>query len=587
MSSANRDSQATEHHRSKHWWQSYRAFSAPGPGGNVLLWTKNLTFEDPRTRARLLSALTLGFRQKTITAIVDPTGAHSRALLLLLAGLENPTSGSVRTRRTHNRHFGRSQSAPAITWVDSSTPFNPSLTVKQNLIASLATIGLITDEDAFTEALQLTGTSAFLDSSPAELKDFDRLRLRFAQGLICGAELFIIDDSVDSLPTSERSKLLALCQDIASLGGAIIYATRSPLLLEGAHRAVLLVNGEVTLDQAPPRTVFIKEHLESTPLQPSTFLGPIPSAQPSSPTEDAPQGTQSVASLEARGELPSAPSLPPTSVGRPFRFPKVHPDASTDNDTSSPVVSEHAEPDISLNSESAAGRNSDTAEHAQTDSTTISHLPDIPDTSSSALPSQARDLLRSSAAAALSHNHPQRTPESSYPADFTAYTAGQHPPQVNDKEILNDANTTHADAPSHVGFEEITHLESPRIDVTEVDGAQLTRSYPTHTELPQSTTPEALTDPASHNSRSNISPIKTASPVLDTLPAENSAGDEETTPSSDPTVNELSLAPLEPVTSSIPQVTGRMSSGNPQLDELVDQARKILSDLPGSVMPKE
>ena len=77
------------------WYRSRRSFSAKGRGGRVQVAGLGLTYTDHVTGAVLLANIDLGFRARSLSAILDPTGRRARALFLILAGLEEPQVGRI------------------------------------------------------------------------------------------------------------------------------------------------------------------------------------------------------------------------------------------------------------------------------------------------------------------------------------------------------------------------------------------------------------------------------------------------------------------------------------------------------------
>ncbi len=69
---------------------SRRSFSAKGRGGRVQVAGLGITYTDHASGAVLLANIDLGFRARSLSAILDPTGRRARALFLILAGLEEP-----------------------------------------------------------------------------------------------------------------------------------------------------------------------------------------------------------------------------------------------------------------------------------------------------------------------------------------------------------------------------------------------------------------------------------------------------------------------------------------------------------------
>ena len=263
------------------WYRSRRSFAAKGHGGKVLVAGLGLTYTDSATGAVLLADVDMGFRARTLSAILDATGRRARALFLILAGLEEP-------------HVGRIVAAPSRSWaarlagrigsvalIRTDTPLDNALTIRQNILAPLSATGSVADWDNLVGALQVTGLAQRVDLHPSELTEWERFKALIARSIVSGAEVFLIEDPV-SLPADARAELEPLLRSLANAGCAVVVSTPSVELAASTDRAILLTNGRVALDAPGPSQAIITASLEANPEDPKALLGPIPSALPAS-----------------------------------------------------------------------------------------------------------------------------------------------------------------------------------------------------------------------------------------------------------------------------------------------------------------
>lgn len=270
----------------KPWWRTRRAHSAPGPGGRVLLYCKDLTIDSPLTGARLLDRVTLGFRSGSFTAILDPSGSRTRAFFLAAAGLRPPSAGSIDLRAA-----GADRPA-SVGLLTASTPLDESLSVSENLLSPLSLTGTSALADHVGRALSLTSLEELADTRPCELSPLDRFRTLSARALVGGGDLILVEDP-DHLPTApDRRAALELLRSLAQHGTTVILASASPESCALAERTILLTNGRVTYDLLAPGAERLRTILTGTDEDPATLLGPIPAAvPPAAPppaVEDAP-----------------------------------------------------------------------------------------------------------------------------------------------------------------------------------------------------------------------------------------------------------------------------------------------------------
>ena len=263
------------------WYRSRRSFSAKGRGGRVQVAGLGLTYTDHVTGAVLLADIDLGFRARSLNAILDPTGRRARALFLILAGLEEPQAGRVVAAPSRSLAARLAGRIGSVALIRADSPLDESLTIRQNILAPLSATGSVADWDNLVGALQITGLAQRVDVHPSELSEWERFKALIARAIVSGAEVFLIEDPV-SLPPAARTELKPLLRSLANAGCAVVIATPSVEVAAASDRAILLTNGRVTLDAPRPSAAVIAASLEANPEDPKALLSPIPSALPAS-----------------------------------------------------------------------------------------------------------------------------------------------------------------------------------------------------------------------------------------------------------------------------------------------------------------
>ena len=307
------------------WYRSRRSFSAKGRGGRVQVAGLGLTYTDHVTGAVLLADIDLGFRARSLSAILDPTGRRARALFLILAGLEEPQAGRIVAAPSRSLAARLAGRIGSVALIRADSPLDESLTIRQNILAPLSATGSVADWDNLVGALQITGLAQRVDVRPSELSEWERFKALIARAIVSGAEVFLIEDPI-SLPPAARTELEPLLRSLANAGCAVVIATPSVEVAAASDRAILLTNGRVTLDAPRPSAAIIAASLEANPEDTKALLGPIPSALPASfdeivaPTEASsapawhPLGTTDEAGAQTANEQQaSAPEEAPTT----------------------------------------------------------------------------------------------------------------------------------------------------------------------------------------------------------------------------------------------------------------------------------
>lgn len=277
------------------WYRSRRSFSAKGRGGRVQVAGLGITYTDHVTGAVLLANIDLGFRARSLSAILDPTGRRTRALFLILAGLEEPQAGRIVAAPSRSLAARLAGRIGSVALIRADSPLDESLTIRQNILAPLSATGSVADWDNLVGALQITGLAQRIDLRPSELSEWERFKALIARAIVSGAEVFLVEDPV-TLPAAAREELGPLLRSLADAGCAVVIATPNAEVAAASDRAILLTNGRVALDAPGPSTAIIAASLEANPEDPKALLGPIPSALPASFDEViSPTGTQAPA----------------------------------------------------------------------------------------------------------------------------------------------------------------------------------------------------------------------------------------------------------------------------------------------------
>ena len=305
------------------WYRSRRSFCAKGRGGRVQVAGLGITYTDHASGAVLLANIDLGFRARSLSAILDPTGRRARALFLILAGLEEPQAGRIVAAPSRSLAARLAGRIGSVALIRADSPLDESLTIRQNILAPLSATGSVADWDNLVGALQITGLAQRVELHPSELSEWERFKALIARAIVSGAEVFLVEDPT-SLPAAARTELGPLLRALADAGCAIVLATPNPEVAAATDRAILLTNGRVALDAPGPSVALVNASLEANPEDPKALLGPIPSALPSSfdevisPTGSSsapawhPLGTGEAGAQTADALQASAPEETPT-----------------------------------------------------------------------------------------------------------------------------------------------------------------------------------------------------------------------------------------------------------------------------------
>ena len=221
-------------------------------GGLVL---RNIRKEFGGTRA--VEQVNLTFGEGELTALLGPSGCGKTTLLRMIAGLEEPTGGTISLGErdithlpAHKRKFGM---------VFQSFALFPHLSVRENVAYSLSIAGA-SRTDAWARAdrlLDLVQLKGFGDRRIGELSGGQRQRVAIARALAQEPEVFLLDEPMSALDAKLREEMqveLRLLQQ--RLGITTIVVTHDQReAMTMADRIVVMSNGRV--EQAgPPQDIY-------------------------------------------------------------------------------------------------------------------------------------------------------------------------------------------------------------------------------------------------------------------------------------------------------------------------------------------
>jgi len=172
-----------------------------------------LTFAYPGHPLPVLQDLTLDIPAGQFVAIIGQSGCGKSTLLRLIAGLLQPTHGSIRLNGAAPAHS--LQTAHSLGWMAQSPALLPWLNARQNVALVLrffrnGTHPLMTPE----EALHRVGLADFAEEYPQRLSGGMQQRLALARLLVQGAPIWLMDEPFSALDELTREQLSITLLDL-------------------------------------------------------------------------------------------------------------------------------------------------------------------------------------------------------------------------------------------------------------------------------------------------------------------------------------------------------------------------------------
>jgi len=188
-------------------------------------------------------------------AIMGPSGSGKSTLLNLIAGLDRPTSGTVRVAgervdslsetgaaRFRRRHIGM---------IFQFFNLLEDMTVADNVLlpAQLGGVSRARARARARELLDRLEIERYADSYPARLSGGERQRVAIARALVNEPPLLLADEPTGALDTANGEAIGALLLELNSAGQTLILVTHNPdLARRYARRVIQIVDGRVADD---------------------------------------------------------------------------------------------------------------------------------------------------------------------------------------------------------------------------------------------------------------------------------------------------------------------------------------------------
>jgi putative ABC transport system ATP-binding protein len=208
----------------------------------------------------ILKHVSLSVEAAEIVAIVGPSGSGKTSLLMLLAGLDRPTSGQITIGELELSRLGEDQLArfrrKTLGIVFQSFHLIPSLSALDNvrLALEIASPGLsrLETREAAAAALAAVGLADRLHHRPLALSGGEQQRVALARAMITAPRLLLADEPTGNLDQETGARVIELMFDLARRKGtAVVLITHDPGLAKRADRILTMTRGELTSAGAP------------------------------------------------------------------------------------------------------------------------------------------------------------------------------------------------------------------------------------------------------------------------------------------------------------------------------------------------
>jgi putative ABC transport system ATP-binding protein len=204
----------------------------------------------PEGTLAILDDVSLVIRRGETVAIMGASGAGKSTLLALLAGLDEPTAGTVQLaghELTSIDEDGRAAvRARHVGFVFQSFHLVPSLTALENVMLPLELSGRPDARAASLEVLGRVGLAGRVGHYPRQLSGGEQQRVAIARAFVTKPDVLFADEPTGNLDTATGERIMDLLFGLnAATGATLVLVTHDRTLAARCARVILLDAGRV------------------------------------------------------------------------------------------------------------------------------------------------------------------------------------------------------------------------------------------------------------------------------------------------------------------------------------------------------
>ena len=199
-----------------------------------------------------LSGLDLEVRQSDFVALMGPSGSGKTTLLNLIAGVDSPTSGSLRIGEINLEKLTRDQltnwRSQNVGYIFQLYHLLPVLSAYENVELPLLLRPMSKNErqERVKKVLKQVGLIDRQNHRPKELSGGQEQRVAIARALVGDPPLIVADEPTGDLDRESADGILKLLKSLSEVHGkTIVMVTHDPRAAESANSVLELEKGRL------------------------------------------------------------------------------------------------------------------------------------------------------------------------------------------------------------------------------------------------------------------------------------------------------------------------------------------------------
>jgi putative ABC transport system ATP-binding protein len=222
----------------------------------VLLKNITLTLPSRAGNVEILRGVDLSVNAGEAIGIVGPSGSGKTSLLMLIAGLERATAGTLEVAGTSLKNKNEDALAAfrrdTIGIIFQSFHLIPTMTALENVSVPLEFKGVANAMQVAEEKLKRVGLAHRLSHYPGQLSGGEQQRVAIARALASGARILLADEPTGNLDQETGEQIIKLLFELKEQESAsLLLITHDRALAKRCDRIAEVRDGKVISGNHP------------------------------------------------------------------------------------------------------------------------------------------------------------------------------------------------------------------------------------------------------------------------------------------------------------------------------------------------
>ena len=220
----------------------------------IMLDEARLALSSAEGMVEILRGISLSIEAGETVGVLGPSGAGKTSLLMIMAGLESLTGGSISLAENDITTMGEDALAALrrdqVGIVFQAFRLIPSMTALQNVAVPMELAGRRDADEMAATALEAVGLGHRKTHLPDQMSGGEQQRVAIARAIATRPRILLADEPTGNLDSGTSEKVIVtLFEATKSAGAALVLVTHDADLAERCERVLTIEDGRIVGDR--------------------------------------------------------------------------------------------------------------------------------------------------------------------------------------------------------------------------------------------------------------------------------------------------------------------------------------------------